>query len=135
MGKSRFCTKYTRAPVEVCQCCMGSCACAGSATKASTSATSHSKGSLRLITGHRLLVAGSLPVAHACRRRGGTLARERLRIEMRDGERVLHVVLARHLAHLLGRDFAQLLELQVDRLVRDAGQLQRADLAGLVHHG
>src|SRR5262245_32298873 len=75
-----------------------------------------------------------LDMTHSRRRGCRTFARERLRIEMSYGQRLLDIVFAGDLANLLRRHFAQLLKLQVDRTVRNANGLERADLTSLVHH-
>src|SRR5262245_27125232 len=143
MGRPWLSTKSTRAPLEVCQCCIGSRACAGRAASASTSATSqvvtgfptNARTVLLLITGHQsLFTRASLHVPRPLRGRRRALAFQGLRVEMRDRQGILDIVLARDLAYLLGCHLAQLLQLQVYRLVRDAADLQRADLARLHHH-
>src|SRR5688500_3079733 len=93
-------------------------ACAGSAAARSASSSHHA---WRLA---RMRVLGGR----------GTPPLERLRVEVDDGERVVAEVLAGDFAHLVGGDFAQLGELQVDGVVRDAGNLQYSDLARLEHH-
>src|SRR6185503_6934916 len=119
MGRSWFSTKYTRAPLEVCQCWIETCAWTEAVLAASAAAASHRTMRLRHWTMQLLW-----RMAQAGRRGRRPLSFERLWIEMGDGEGILDVVLARDLAHLLGRDCAQLLQLQIDRAVRDAAHFE-----------
>src|SRR5262245_41714280 len=117
---------------------MGRSACAGKATTASMVAASQLAKPWSVILNFRkkntsrfwppLTRHPSLLVARARRQSGGPLAIEGLRVEIRDRQRVFHEVLARHLAHLLGCDLSQLLQLEVDGLVRNAGHFHRPDL-------
>src|SRR3970040_1147829 len=97
---------------------MGSIARAGAAAASSAAAASNSANTLL-----------DMAQSHRRRRAPGTL--ERLRIERGNRQEIIPEVLAGDLANLLGRDLAQLLQLQVLRPVRDARGFERGNLARL----
>src|SRR5262245_33400452 len=61
-------------------------------------------------------------------------ARARLRIKRGDSQGIVPEVRAGHVAHLLGRDLAQLAQLQVQGAKGNTGGFQRSDLARLGQH-
>src|SRR5687767_6223639 len=75
-----------------------------------------------------------LRMAHSWRRPGGRLARQRLRIEVGDGEPVIDEILARDFLHLLARHRLQLLDEEIDQRIRKTHHRQRPDLLRLEKH-
>src|ERR1043166_2397581 len=73
-------------------------------------------------------------MAQSFRRRRRLLAVERLRLQHRNREAVIDEIPGCHLLHLYGSHFAQLADLQVERLVRIPLRFQLADLARLDDH-
>src|SRR3569623_450871 len=131
-------TKLTRAPVAVGQCWIAGPACTAAAPASSISiapAASSRRPTEPVRVRNRepalTYMVATLRALHLL----GTFGVDGLWVELGYGELVVDEVFARHLAHLLGRDGTDAVEILVQQAPAEAERFQRADLHGLIKGG